>query len=134
MRLRVLRPSAVAVQAAVGRVRAEAPAPVGSFTLLPRHVDVVTPLSQGLLSYTQEDGHEVSLAVDGGTLVKVGDEIIVSTPNVVEGVGPEGLREAIAEHFGHEEEQDQRARTALDRIGADLVERLVELEELRRHD
>lgn len=134
MRLRVLRPSAVAVTEQVSRVRAEAPFPVGSFTLLPRHVDVVTTLSQGLLAFTREDGAEVLLAIDGGTLVKVADDVIVSTPNVVVDVDAASLMDTMRQHFGHGDEQDRLSRTALDRIGSSIVDRMVELEELRHRD
>lgn len=131
MRLRVQRPSAVEISEQVSRVRGEAPHPVGSFTLLPRHVDIVTTLAQGLLSFTREDGTEVSLAVDGGTLLKVGDDVIVSSPNVVVGVDAESLLETIREHFSHEAEQDRRSRSALDRMSSSIVDRLVEFQEMR---
>lgn len=132
MRLRVLRPSEMAVTEQVSRVRGEAPHPVGSFTLLPRHVDVVTPLAQGLLSYSREDGAEAALAVDGGTLVKVDDDVIVSTPNVIMDVDPDNVLETVREHFSHEAEQDRRSRTALDHMSSSIVDRLVEFEEMRR--
>ncbi|MEX1334010.1 MAG: F0F1 ATP synthase subunit epsilon [Candidatus Limnocylindrales bacterium] len=130
MKLRVLRPSAVAVNEQVSRVRGEAPHPVGSFTLLPRHIDIVTTLAQGILSFTREDGAEVALAVDGGTLAKVGDDVIVSSPNVVVGVDAESLLETIHEHFSHEAEQDRRSRTALDHMSSSIVDRLVEFQEM----
>lgn len=132
MRLRVLCPSAMAVSEQASRVRGEAPHPVGSFTLLPRHVDVATPLAQGLLSYTREDGTDVTLAVDGGTLVKVGDDVIVSTPNVVTDVDADSVLATVRQHFSHEAEEDRRSRTALDHMSSSIVDRLVELQEMRR--
>ncbi|MCJ7712481.1 MAG: F0F1 ATP synthase subunit epsilon [Chloroflexi bacterium] len=132
MRLRVLLPWRVEVEEPVSRVRAEALN--GSFTLLPRHVDIATALRPGLLSYVSADGQEIFLAVDGGTLVKVGDEVLVATPSAIRGPGLAELRHQIDDRSNHVEEREQRARTALERIGSDVVQRIVELGELTHRD
>jgi F-type H+-transporting ATPase subunit epsilon len=130
VRLRVLLPGGVLVDEPVSTVRAESP--VGWFTLLPRHVDYAAPLVQGLLSYLpagDEPRDEAYLAVDGGMLVKVGDDVLVATPNAVRGTVLPELHRAIERQFRRIEDHERRARSALDRIGIDIVQRLVELEE-----
>lgn len=129
MRLRLLLPSHVEADREVDRVSAEGVH--GQFTVLPRHVDGVMALVAGLLSYVAED-EEVFYAVDGGTLVKHGEVVLVATTGAHLGPGledldlavPRGLHEALAE--------EARARGALVRIEHDLIQRFVELEEQGR--
>lgn len=126
MRLKVFLPSEKLVDEEVARIRAEAPN--GAFCLLPRHIDFVTALTAGLLSYeTAESGQEVFLAVDQGVLVKCGDEVRVSSDNAV--IGPElgRLRETVEKRFLRVEEQERRALNAMSRIEADFVRRFLEI-------
>ena len=53
MNLKVLLPTRVLIEEEVAKVTAEAEN--GSFTLLPRHIDFVTFLPPGLLSYVDEE-------------------------------------------------------------------------------
>lgn len=125
MRLRVLAPTHLAVDREVDAVVAEAID--GSFCLLPHHVDLVAPLATSLLAY-RADGEETFLAVDGGTLVKCGDEVLVSSPRVVSGPGLDDLRTTIAASFRTLEDRERTARAALARLETDLLRRFVELE------
>src|SRR5690606_37336298 len=50
----------------------------GSRGYWPRHVDFVTALVPSILSAVLEDGSERFFAVDGGVLVKKGDEVTVT--------------------------------------------------------
>lgn len=125
MRLRVLAPDRVAVDAEVDAVLAEADD--GWFCLLPRHLDVATTLVPSLLSYTA-GGDEHVVAVDGGTLVKCGRRVLVSTPRVVVGRSLEDLRRAVDESFRVTREHERVARAALARLESDVIRRFVELE------
>jgi F-type H+-transporting ATPase subunit epsilon len=126
VRLRVFTPGREAVDTDVDRVAVQAVG--GAFTLLPRHVDVVAVLDTGLLAYHPVGGAEVFVAVDGGTVVKVGDDVVVSTPDAVPGDLTE-LRRVIDEAFTAREEHEAAARLALGRLEADVVQRLVHLDE-----
>ncbi len=136
MRLRVLAPDHLVLDIEVAAVIAESPD--GSFCLLPHHVDVVAPLVPSLVAYrtratpspdetndADEDGY---LAVDGGTLVKYGDEVLVSSPRVVIGPGLDDLRTTIDASFRALEQDERDARAAIVRLESDIVRRLVELE------
>lgn len=125
MKLRVLLPTHVEVDEEVDRVTAEGEN--GSFSLLPRHIDSLAALVPGLLSYIGADG-ERFLAVNGGTLVKCGDEVLVSTPRAVKGKNLDALRREIDESFKKLSEHEERARAAMRRIEADFVRRFIELE------
>lgn len=125
MRLRVLLPARVLVDEQVAKVTAESVS--GSFTLLPRHVDVVAPLAQGLLTFADARDRTTVLAVDGGVLVKCGTDVFVSTPDAVPGPTLEDLEQSVDEVFRAKVEEE---RVALTRIATDILDRLVELEEL----
>lgn len=126
MRLKVLLPTMVLVDEAVSKVIAEAEN--GSFCLLPRHVDFVTALAPGILSYWTPAG-ERFLAVDEGTLVKVGRQVLVSTRNAVAHASLEALRLKITEEFHAHDEHERQTRTALARLEAAALQRFLELEE-----
>jgi F-type H+-transporting ATPase subunit epsilon len=125
MKLRVLLPSEVFLDQEVLKVVAEAEN--GSFCLLPRHVDFVASLVPGLLSLEDAKGQEVFLAVDEGILVKKGNNVLVSTRNVVRIPNLGELREVVEEKFKVMDDREKAARTASARLEADLVRRLMEL-------
>jgi len=127
MQLKVLLPTEVLVAAPAVKVVAEAVN--GAFGLLPRHVDFVTALAAGILTYVTPDGEEVHLAVNQGTLVKCGREVMVSTHAAVRGPDLEALRSVVSEEFAQMDEHERRARSALTRLEAGALRRFMELEE-----
>ena len=127
MRLKVLLPSQILVDEEALKVSAEAQN--GSFTMLPRHIDFVTALVPGLLSFVAKDGEEHFLAVREGILVKCGAEVLVSTPDAVIGPDLGELRRTVEEHFREFDEYEKVARAAVARLEADLVRRFMELEQ-----
>lgn len=126
MKLRILLPERVALDEQVAKVTAEAED--GAFCLLPRHVDFVAVLVPGLLAYEDESGKEAFLAVDRGTLVKCGDEVLVSTPRVISGQPLGELQRAVDEQLHSLDERERRARAALGKLEADFINRLVQWE------
>ncbi|HOO37871.1 MAG TPA: F0F1 ATP synthase subunit epsilon [Deltaproteobacteria bacterium] len=125
MRFKILLPSEIYLDQEVSKVIAEANN--GSFCLLPRHIDFVAALAPGLLSIEDEKGQEVFMAVDEGILVKKGQDVSVSTRNVVTIPNLGQLREVIEEKFKVIDDREKAARTAAARLEADLVRRLMEL-------
>ncbi len=134
MRLSVNLPGSTVVDTPVTRVLA--PGSHGLFTILPRHVDYVAVLVEGLLTYEVRDDDaeppsEHHLAVDGGVLVKQGEDVVVCTPDAVPGDQLEELEGAVAEYFHARAERERDARAALFRLESDIVQRMLELEESR---
>lgn len=125
MRLRVLLPDEVLVDTQARQVSAEGME--GPFTLLPRHIDYVSALVPGLLSYVTQRDSIVFLAVDTGILVKRGHEVRVSVRNAVRGADLHELHRAVKERFMVESEHEQRAHTALVTLEMDLIRRFIEL-------
>lgn len=126
MRLQVFLPTTTLVNTEIRRLYAEGGE--GCFCLLPRHIDYVSALVPGILSYVDPEGQEHFLAVDEGILVKCGPEVRISVRNAVEGGRPGELRAAIEKVMDEREEQEKVARSALARLEAGMVRRFLELE------
>ena len=123
MNLKVLLPTEVLVDAAAGKVTAEAEN--GAFCLLPRHIDFVAALVPGILSYETADGQETFLAVDEGVLVKSADQVTVSTRHAVSGLTLGELRKTVQERFKAEDEREKTVRSAMAKIEAGFVRRFL---------
>lgn len=123
MRLEVLTPTEILIDEQVQKVIAEAQN--GSFCLLPRHIDYVTALAPGLLSFVNETGQEVFLAVDEGILVKQGAKVRVSVRQAVKGEELASLKQTVQEKFIHLDEREKQLRSSLARLEADFVRRFV---------
>jgi len=127
MKLRVNLPSRIFLETDTDKVVAESP--MGSFTLLPRHVDFATALAPGLLSYTEPGrprDDERFLAVSEGILVKLGGEVLVSVRAAVQGELGE-LRQRVREMHDNLDEHEQISRSAMARMEASFVRRFLEL-------
>lgn len=127
MQLRVLLPTRILIDQSVAKVIAEDAG--GFFCLLPRHVDLVAALVPGLLAFTTTDGREEFLAIDEGTLVKVGPQVLISTMNAVHGPVLGSLRQLVTDRFISLDERERRSRSALAQLEADFVRRFIELRE-----
>lgn len=129
MRLRIVTPVRVALDATVAKLTAEAPD--GAFGLLPRHVDFVAQLVTGILTYTAPDQPERYAALNGGTLVKCADTVTVSTPSAILGDDLRALQQQVRDEFRQVSEHEREARAALARLEAGMVRRFMELDEAR---
>ena len=126
MRLKVWVPTEVFLDEEVAKVKAEAEN--GWFEILPRHIDFVTALVPGVLSF-QPPGQPVRyLAIDRGVLVKCGPEVAVSTRNAVRGDDLGTLQHAVGERFRKLQEKEQTERLFEAKLESDLVRQLVKLE------
>ena len=131
MKLKVLLPIEILVDQEVTKVIAEAEN--GSFCLLPRHIDFVAALPPGILIFESAEGHEEFIAVDEGTLVKVGREVLVSTRNAVRSSELGTLKQIVEQEFRVLDDREKMAHSASAKLEADLVRRFIELGEYERH-
>lgn len=129
MKLKVLLPTEVLMDEAVKKVTAEAFN--GAFCLLPNHIDFVTALVPGLVSYETGNGEELFLAVDEGVLVKCADEVTISTRNAVKGLTLGELKQTLRDQFETIDEHEKTVRSAMAKIEAGFVRGFLEL---RRHE
>ncbi|MFW5798920.1 MAG: F0F1 ATP synthase subunit epsilon [Planctomycetota bacterium] len=126
MRLIVMQPTDVLVDTEVVRVAAEAVD--GAFTVLPNHIDMATALEPGVLVYETPDGDERFAGIDEGVFVKQGDQVRVVTRRGAVSDDLASLRQRIEEEFKVRDKHEQQARTAMGKIEATFVHRLIELE------
>jgi len=125
MRLKVMLPTERLVDEEVNKVIAEAED--GAFCILPRHIDFVAPLVAGLLQFERADGAEEFVAIDDGTLVKTGSEVLVATRNGVRGADLGNLRATVEQRFRTQYDRESSARAALAKLESNLVRRFMEL-------
>ena len=126
MSLKIFLASEVLVDEKAMAIRAEGRN--GSFGLLPRHIDFVTALTPGILSFVDEKGKEIFVAVDGGVLVKTGKDVRVSTRHGVRGSDLGKLEQMVQESFRALDEREKMTQSAMARLVADFIRELVETE------
>ncbi len=124
MKLKVLTPIKVLIDRPVTKVIAEAEN--GHFCLLPNHVDFLTALVPGILSFTTDE-EEVFIAVDEGILVKCGAEVLVSTRNAIVGKNLETLKPRVIEQFQMLDEKEKLTRSALAKFEVSMMRDFREL-------
>jgi F-type H+-transporting ATPase subunit epsilon len=129
MRLRIVSPTQVALDVPVAKLVAESPN--GAFGMWPHHIDFISELVVGILSFTLEDGTERFVALNGGTLVKCADTVTVSTRNAILGDDLRALQHSVAKEFRQITDTDRAARAALARLEAGMIRGFMDLDELR---
>ncbi len=126
MNLTILLPEKTYWQGRVKKVVGEARN--GSFCLLPAHIDFVTIMVPGIFYTVTEEEQEVYLAINEGVLLKTGREVTLATINAIKGENLGSLKRQIVEDFKKVNQQDRKARQALQKLEADFVRRFLDLE------
>ncbi len=126
LQLRVLLPGRVLIDQTISRLNAEASD--GSWCLLPKHMDFVTALVPGILTFYDTDESEHFAALDAGLLVKCASTVYITTQNAVYGKDLDKLRDTVTQQFIDLDEHQRQARTALARLEAGAIRRFIELE------
>lgn len=99
----------------------------GFFTLLPKHVDFVTALKTGILTYTTSDKKEHFMACNQGVLVKKGDEVHLSTKLGILDDNLEQLKKTIEIDFKEMEEARKETNKTMARLEVGLTKGLMQL-------
>jgi F-type H+-transporting ATPase subunit epsilon len=124
MHLKIALPTEILLEEEVDKVSAEGME--GSFTILPRHIDMTTALVPGLLSFVS-GGEETFVAVDEGILVKRGESVHISARNAVMGGPLDELSETVDTAFREYNEKEKSVHTALAKLETDFTKRLIEM-------
>jgi len=126
MMLKILLPAEVMMEVEVKKIVAEAEN--GSFCLMPNHIDFVATLAPGIFSYVPEEGGgQQLLAMDVGTLVKKGSDVLVSTRNAVKAPDLGKLKQVVVQQYEVLDEREKLVRSASAKLEASLIRRFMEL-------
>ena len=125
MILNIITPAEITVLKGVVKIAAESE--TGLFCLLPRHIDFVSSLVPGILSYTTENGEELSVAVDEGILVKKMDKVTVSVRAAIKGKEPGSLKKTVEEQIEAVDEREKKSRQILAKLESDFARRFLEI-------
>jgi F-type H+-transporting ATPase subunit epsilon len=126
MTLKVRLPAEILFEEEVVRIRAEAEN--GWFGLRPKHIDFVTALVPGVLTFQARGKPEEYLAVDRGVLVKCGADVSVSTRQAVRGTDLGQLKQEVERQFLARAGRDKAAKALEAKLEADLVRGLLQME------
>ncbi|MEZ6044009.1 MAG: F0F1 ATP synthase subunit epsilon [Planctomycetaceae bacterium] len=124
MNLKILLPTEILIAQPVSKIIAEAEN--GSFCLLPKHVDFVSALVPGILTFVDERHCDNYLGVGGGILTKTGSDVRISTIYAVRGDDLGTLRQKVIEHFETMHERERLVRTAMATLEADILRHFVQ--------
>ncbi|HSR05452.1 MAG TPA: hypothetical protein VLM88_12765 [Proteiniclasticum sp.] len=125
MRVRIIVPGKLFLDQEVDKITA--PGAEGSFQILPRHIDVVWTLQSGILIVTTGE-KDTYFAINQGVLVKEKDLVQISSYQVVESTSLEELQETVEKNFRILDEEEKKLSRILDKLEADTLIRLAELE------
>ena len=125
MLLKILLPAEIMMEREVKKIVAEAEN--GSFCLMPNHIDFVATLAPGIFTYEPVEGGQELLAMDVGTLVKKGPEVLVSTRNAVKAPDLGKLKQVVVQQYDVLDEREKMVRSAAAKLEASLIRRFVEL-------
>lgn len=131
LRLQIVLPTAVLFDDAVTKVVAESAG--GAFCLLPRHVDCVTALRPGIVSFrlAAAVGGEAPMqhaAIGEGLLVKKGSDVTITARRAVVGGTLGQLHRQLADWLEHVDERERVARTAVTDLEVHFVRRFLRLQ------
>ena len=125
MLLKILLPAEVLLVEEVKKIIAEAEN--GSFCLMPNHIDFVATLAPCIFQFEKAMGGQELLAMDVGTLVKKGADVLVSTRNAVKAPDLGKLKEVVVQQYDILDEREKMVRSAAAKLEASLIRRFVEL-------
>lgn len=125
MRLKILLPFGIfAEKTGVSRIVAETSE--GSFGFLPHRLDCVASLVPGILTFETKMEGEIYIAVNEGTMIKTGLDVLVSVRNAITGQDLGLLRQAVEREFLSVNELEQTVRSALTKLESGFIRRLAE--------
>lgn len=127
MNLKVMVPTHIFLDIKVQKIVAEGID--GSFGLLAKHVDFVTALAAGILTFEDENGQEQHLAVMEGVLVKKGNTVFVSTRRAVKDTDLASLKQTVEKDFFKQRQKEKTMRTSASRIEAGFIRRFMEFQD-----
>lgn len=126
MHLKILLPFEIFAETS-GVTRIVAETIEGSLGLLPNRLDCVAALEPGILTYQTAADGEIFVAVDEGTLVKTGRDVVVSVRRATRGDDLGKLRETVKQEFLTLNVSEQDARSVMVKLETGFLRRFAEM-------
>lgn len=130
MIFKLLTPTQILLNLSIDKIEIEAID--GFFTLLPKHIDFVSTLTNGILTYTVNNKSKY-VACDYGVIVKKGNEVRVSTSFAVLSDNLEQLQKEIASTFKMMEQERKEINLSITRLELGLTKGLMSLSKGELH-
>ena len=125
MQLKVITPTEVLVSSSIQKITIEG---IDGFrTLLPKHVDFITALKSGIMTYVTDDQQTTYLACNQGLFVKCGDQVSISTPWAVISQDLQNLKHHIKQAFQEMEQERKEVSVSMARLEIGLTKGLMQL-------
>lgn len=99
----------------------------GSFGLLAGHSRFMTVLSFGLSRFRRGQGDWEFLALPGGLVHFVGNQLYVNTRRYLRGQDYERIHAALEKQFAVEEDELKAVKHSLERLEQEMLKRLLEI-------
>lgn len=123
IRLKIFALSKVILDKSVDKIIAEDG--IGSFCLLPKHIDCVRVLVPGILTY-ELNNQEKFIGVDEGILVKCKEEVRIAVKNAIVGEELGNLRAKLEVDLKKIDEFEKKTKTILTKIEMDFIKKYLE--------
>ena len=124
MKLKIITPLDVFYIEDVSKICAEGLE--GHFVILPNHTDYVSSITTSIFSFVV-NGEEKFFAVDGGILVKYGENVEFSIRHAIKGNNLDDLKKQMEINFKEMEEEDKQTRTALASLEGNIAKLIQDL-------
>ena len=126
LKLRIFTPIGIALETLVNKVDFEGID--GFHTLLPRHMDMVSALKAGILTY-QTGEKTAYIACNKGVLVKKNDVVSVSTKMAIQGENLKDLEDKISVDFREMEQERKEINLSMAKLELGLTKGIMSLKQ-----
>lgn len=125
MQFSVLTPIGMLLKTETPKITVEAKD--GFHTFLPKHIDYVTALKTGIISYMDANGKTAYIACNEGILTKKGSDVQLATRLGIIGSDLEELKTLIETDFKKMEESRKEATKTMAQLEISLAQGLLQL-------
>ena len=131
MELKVVTPTEVILSCPIQKITIEG---IDGFrSLLPKHMDFITALKSGIMTYLTLDNKTKYLACNQGLFVKCGTQVSISTPWAIISDDLQHLKQHIKQAFQEMEQERKEVGVSMARLEIGLTKGLMQLRKEESH-
>jgi len=129
--LKVVTPTEVILSCPIQKITIEG---IDGFrSLLPKHMDFITALKSGIMTYLTLDNKTKYLACNQGLFVKCGTQVSISTPWAIISDDLQHLKQHIKQAFQEMEQERKEVGVSMARLEIGLTKGLMQLRKEESH-